>query len=65
MPKLKSLYKLPNIASDELYSGFISSRDYVKKRLGIEVTVEKEGASASPRAMRALPNKPSIDIIWK
>ncbi len=64
MKKLATLRKIPEIKAEELYASFIGSRDYLKKKLGTEVTVERESASKSARADRALPDKPSIDIIW-
>ncbi len=64
MGKLQTMQKLPEITGDELYSGFISSMDYMKRRLGVEVTIEKEASSKSQRAQRAMPTKPSIDLVW-
>jgi leucyl-tRNA synthetase len=64
MPKLLTLYKMPDITTDELYSAFLSSRDYMKKTQNAEITVEKEAVSKSPRAARATTTKPSIEVIW-
>ncbi len=64
MSKLQTLHKPIEMTSDELYAGFVSSRDYIGKKLGADVTIERESSSASQRASRAMPDKPSIDIVW-
>jgi leucyl-tRNA synthetase len=64
MSKLQTLQKLPEITGEELYTGFLSSRDYMKRRLNADIVIEKESASQSARATRAMPNKPSIDVAW-
>ncbi len=64
MNKMQSLMKVPEITSEELYTSFLSSRDYIKKRFKAEITIEKESDSKSQRAPRAAPLKPSIEIVW-
>ncbi len=64
MGKLQTLQRLPEIISDEAYTAFVGSRDYIKDRFGAEVTIEKESASKSARAERSTVTKPSIDIVW-
>ncbi len=62
--RLPTLFKVPEVDSKEVYDGFRGSAGYFKKLFRAEITVEMEGASASPRAGRALPTKPSIEVIW-
>ncbi|MCL5429917.1 MAG: leucine--tRNA ligase [Candidatus Marsarchaeota archaeon] len=64
MKRLMTMQPLPEIDSSELFEGFVNSRGYMKKRFGAEVLVEKESESKSSRAERALPDKPSIEIVW-
>ncbi len=65
MSKLNTLQRLPDLPAEELYAGFSSSVDYLRKRLKVDmVIIEKESASQSPRAARAMPDKPSIDLHW-
>jgi leucyl-tRNA synthetase len=64
MGKLQTLQPLPGISADSLYSSFVSARDHLKKRFGIEVAIERESSSKSKRASRAMPDKPSIDVVW-
>ncbi len=47
-----------------LFNAFSESSDYLKKKFGCEVEVEKEQDSKSARAQRALPSKPSIEVVW-
>jgi leucyl-tRNA synthetase len=64
MPKLKSLIKLPEIDNEYMLSAFLNAQDYIKRKFDANIVIEKESTSKSPRAYRAMPNKPSIDIIW-
>ncbi len=65
MKKIATLHKLPEITSDELYAGFVSAKDYIKKKNSAEITIEKENLSKSSRASRALPGKPGIEVVWE
>ena len=64
MKKLNALMPAPEIESSDIYSSFLGAREYLKQKFGAEVIVERESASASQRAGRALPGKPSIEIVW-
>ncbi len=64
MSKLLTLYKMPDITGDEMYSAFLGVRDYIKKRYNAEITIEKEVVSKSQRAARATTTKPSIDVLY-
>ena len=64
MKKLNSLAPAPEVKTDEVFSGFAGSRDYISKKFNAPVTVELEGASKSARASRATPDKPSLEITW-
>jgi leucyl-tRNA synthetase len=47
-----------------LFNAFNESRDYMRSRFGAEVMIEREQESGSPRASRALPERPSIEVTW-
>ncbi len=47
-----------------LYNTFSEMKGYLKKKFNCDVEVEKEGSSNSPRAQRAQPGKPSIEVVW-
>ena len=64
MPKRKTLKKVPELSSDDIYVAFVGATDYLKKRFGADIIIEKEGESKSARASRAMPDKPSIDVLW-
>jgi hypothetical protein len=61
---MKMLSPLPEIKSEDICSAFIGSKDQLSKRFAADVTIEMERDSKSGRASRALPDKPSIDLIW-
>ncbi len=51
-------------AQQDEYAGFADAAEYMAKQLGCRVEVEKEAASKSERAWRAMPLKPSLDIAF-
>ncbi|MCL5433396.1 MAG: leucine--tRNA ligase [Candidatus Marsarchaeota archaeon] len=65
MPKIKSLIKMHEIESAYMQSAFISAQDYLKSKFNVDIIIEMESTSKSARAQRALPNKPSIEVIWQ
>ncbi len=62
--RINSLVETMFPGSDEIYNGFVSSREYIQKKFGARIMVEKEGESKSPRAGRATPGKPSIEVVY-
>ncbi|MGC8567779.1 MAG: leucine--tRNA ligase [Candidatus Micrarchaeia archaeon] len=63
----KSSYSASKILmpQNELLSVFNSAIPYIAERFGTNVIVEREEDSKSARAARALPSKPSIDLVWE
>jgi leucyl-tRNA synthetase len=57
-----SLKKI-DASEDEEFAFLKEHSEYISKAVNIEVTVEKESESKSPRAERALPMKPSIEML--
>ena len=53
------------IKQQDEYDSFDQARDYIAGQLGCEVMVEKEAQSKSARAGKAMPMKPSIDIVFE
>ncbi len=65
--KFKNLSELAEelkISEDTLYKSFSDACEYIKGKLGIDVKIEKEEESKSERAARAMPLRPSIEILW-
>lgn len=62
---MQSLVAIPTIKSSEMLKSFNEAAPYLSERFGVKVIVEAESASKSGRAARALPDKPSIDIIFE
>ena len=52
------------IKHDMLFSVLSSSLGYISAKVNARAYVENEDASKSARAARALPLKPSLDLIW-
>lgn len=52
------------ISESEEISSVNEAQAYISKVLDVEVSVEKEADSKSQRAQRAMPLRPSIEIIW-
>ncbi len=61
---IKTLVPIPEIKSEDLYNGFVQSKERIEKRFGAVAEIEMEGSSKSTRAARSMPQKPSIDITW-
>jgi leucyl-tRNA synthetase len=62
---INSITKMPELKSDDMVTAFIEALPYIESKLGCRGMVEKESTSKSPRAARAMPDKPSIDVIYK
>ncbi len=62
--KMQSLAPTREVRGDAVLEGFVEAKEYLGSRFGAEIAIEKETASKSARAQRALPGKPSIDITW-
>ncbi|MGC9190468.1 MAG: leucine--tRNA ligase [Candidatus Micrarchaeia archaeon] len=62
---MNGISKIPELKSDEVVAAFIEALPYIESKIGCRAMVEKESSSKSPRAQRAMPDKPSIDIIYK
>ncbi len=60
----QSLIELPKISSADMLKSFSEAVPYLSGKLGVKVTIESETASKSQRASRAMPDKPSIDILY-
>ncbi len=61
---LNSLEHENPIPSATLKAAFDDAKEYLKAKFGAEIAIELEKDSKSHRAKRALPGKPSIDVIW-
>ncbi|MGC8586420.1 MAG: leucine--tRNA ligase [Candidatus Micrarchaeia archaeon] len=62
---IQSLIAVPEIESKDIIKSFNEAAQYISGKLGVRVVVEEEQNSKSPRASRAFPGKPSIDILYK
>ncbi len=62
--KARGLLKVRDIDPKLVKEGFGQGRDYIAKQFKADVSIELESESQSPRATRAMPDKPSIDISW-
>ena len=62
--RLRTLERDEAPGQEELFAAFSQAAGYLGRRLGATVEVEREAESQSQRAQRALPGKPSIDVIW-
>jgi len=52
------------LMQQEEFGCFDEAKDYIGKQLNCGISVEKESASRSERAGRAMPMKPSLDIVF-
>ena len=62
--RINTLTKLEGYDSKAIHEGFTEAVQYMASRLHADVAIETEAASKSPRAQRALPDRPSLDIEW-
>lgn len=62
--KLKTLERIPQIKAETMLAAFSQASAYLSKRFNAEIAVELESASKSQRASRAIPGRPSIEVIW-
>ena len=62
--KIRTLEPEPKAKSSDIALAFSQARNYLSKRLGAEVIIEQESQSSSPRASRASPGRPSIEVVW-
>ncbi len=71
LAKYLSQFKNPKIlvekvrfGQDTAFKAFVESVQYLSSKLGAPVTIEKEATSSSQRAQRAVPMKPSLEVVW-
>ncbi len=62
--KAMMLEKVPTTKSESVLSAFKQAGDYLSSRFNASVVAERESESKSQRASRALPGRPSIEVIW-
>ncbi len=62
--KVNALAKIAVIGDDVMLKNFVESKAFIEKKLGFGIVFEKEAESKSARAPRALPDKPSIEVVW-
>ena len=62
---MQGLVQMPEVNSDAILASFVEAKEYLGKRFGASIDVEKESVSKSPRSSRAMPGKPSIDLSWR
>lgn len=62
--KINYLEKENAIPASKIKEGFEEAKEYFISKFGTEIVIEIEEESKSDRAKRALPMKPSIDVIW-
>jgi leucyl-tRNA synthetase len=62
--KVNTLTPLENVSNEMLLRAFVEAKDYMALKFDTKIEIENESDSKSVRAPRALPGKPSIDIIW-
>jgi len=63
--KLQTLSKVQELNEGSLVDAFKQASEYLGRRFNTEIIIESEFSSKSSRALRAMPNKPSIDIRWE
>lgn len=63
--KAMALERVPEVSAAQAFSAFNQAKDYISKRIDAAVSVELEPQSKSQRAQRALPGRPSIEVIWR
>jgi hypothetical protein len=49
----------------EMQNSFNEVKSFFENKFNSEIVIESENESTSGRSARALPQKPSIEIIWK
>ncbi len=59
--KMESL-RAGELAQEDEFKVYSEAKEYIEGMLGIGIEVEMESGSDSPRAERAMPLKPSIDV---
>lgn len=62
--KINSLIERNELDMEILRKAFTEAKDYFATRFDARIEIESEEHSKSRRASRALPEKPSIDILW-
>jgi leucyl-tRNA synthetase len=60
----QGLLKVKDADPQAVKEGFAQAKDYIAKQFKADVSIELESESKSPRASRAMPGKPSIDVSW-
>jgi leucyl-tRNA synthetase len=62
--KINTINERAEISMDLLLKAFMEAKDYIGNKFNAKVEVEGQAVSKSQRATRAMPEKPSIDIVW-
>lgn len=62
--RLNTLGEELKLDMKSLMMAFVEAKDYIGKRFNARIVIEDEASSQSDRATRALPDKPSIDLVW-
>ncbi|MGC8622434.1 MAG: leucine--tRNA ligase [Candidatus Micrarchaeia archaeon] len=61
---VRMLVESAEIDEGELEKALEEAKEFISGETGVGVEIEEEGTSKSPRAARAMPYKPAIEIIW-
>ncbi len=62
--KLNTITERKELDTELLLKAFVEAKDHLEGRFNAKVEIESEESSNSDRASRALPEKPSIDVVW-
>lgn len=62
--RLMALEPIIPVSAAYLTNAFNQAKDWIAGKVDARVEVEAESQSKSARASRALPNRPSIDVVW-
>ncbi len=62
--KFNTMNEVGELDTQLLLKSFMEAKDYLHDRFNANIIVESEATSKSGRAARALPEKPSIDVVW-
>ncbi|MGI0100359.1 MAG: leucine--tRNA ligase [Candidatus Micrarchaeaceae archaeon] len=62
--KMNSINRRDGLRMESLLRAFVEAKDYLSEKFNASIEIESEPSSASKRAQRAMPEKPSIDVTW-
>ncbi|HUC39005.1 MAG TPA: leucine--tRNA ligase [Candidatus Acidoferrum sp.] len=63
--KVMTLERIEPVKAATMFAALGQSKGYLSKRVGADIVVEMESQSKSQRASRAMPGKPSIEVVWQ